>query len=107
MRTEIILIIAGMAMVTFATRFSCIALFRQTGMPSWLEPWLRHIPTSVLTALIVPALLLPKGQLDISLNNHYLLAGLVAAIVAYKSRNIVATLILGMAAMLALKLLTG
>ena len=57
MRTEIIWIIAGMALVTFATRFSAVALFRQTGMPAALERWLRHIPTAILTALIVPSLL--------------------------------------------------
>ncbi len=102
MRTEILLIILGMALVTFATRFSCVALFQKNGMPAWLERWLKHIPSAVLTALIVPALLLPKGQIDVSLGNHYLLAGIVAAVVAYKSRNIVATLLLGMGTMLAL-----
>lgn len=105
MRSEIILIIMGMAVVTFATRFSCVALFRQTGMPVWLERWLKHIPTAILTALIVPALVLPKGQIDISFQNHYLLAGFVAALVAYKTSNIIATLTLGMGTMLVLRLL--
>lgn len=106
MRSEIFLLIAGMALVTFATRFSCLALFRQTGMPDWLERWLKHIPAAILTALIAPALVLPKGQIDISLQNHYLLAGLVAALVAYKSRNIVVTLVLGMGTMLTLRFLS-
>lgn len=105
MRNEIILMIVGMAVVTFATRFSCVALFRQTGMPACLERWLKHIPNAILTALIVPALVLPQGQIDISVHNHYLLAGVVAAVVAYKSRNIVATLTLGMGVMLSLRLL--
>lgn len=105
MRNEIALIIMGMALVTFATRFSCVALLQKTGMPVWLERWLRHIPTAILTALIIPALVLPKGQIDISLYNHYLVAGFIAALVAYKSRNIIATLILGMGTMLFLRLL--
>jgi branched-subunit amino acid transport protein len=104
MRIEILLIILGMAAVTFFTRFGTFALFRQTGIPGWLERWLKHIPTAILTALIMPALLLPAGHLDISLRNHYLLAGVVAALVAYKSRNIVATLGLGMATMFAFRL---
>lgn len=105
MHVEIFLIILGMAAVTFATRFSCVALFSKTGMPGWLERWLKHIPNAVLTALIVPALLLPQGQIDISSHNHYLIAGVVAAVIAYKSRNIIATLTLGMGTMLALRLL--
>lgn len=106
MRNEIVFIIIGMALVTFATRFSCVALLKQTGMPDWLERWLKHIPTAILTALIVPALVLPRGQIDISLDNHYLVAGLLAALVAYKSRNIIATLVLGMGTILSLRLLS-
>lgn len=105
MRNEIILIIMGMAAVTFVTRFSCVALLQQTGMPAWLERWLKHIPTAILTALIVPALVLPEGQIDISLHNHYLVAGVIAALVAYKSRNIIATLMLGLGTMVSLRLL--
>ncbi|MHC1715195.1 MAG: AzlD domain-containing protein [Acidaminococcaceae bacterium] len=105
MRNEILIIIFSMAVVTFATRFGCVALFRQTEMPIWLERWLKHIPTAILTALIVPALLLPKGQLDLTWHNHYLLAGILAAIVAYKSHNIVFTIVLGMGTMITLRLL--
>jgi branched-subunit amino acid transport protein len=105
MRNEIFFIIIGMAVVTFATRFSCVVLFKHTGIPAWLERWLKHIPTAILTALIVPSLVLPKGYLDISFNNHYLLAGIVAAVVAYKRRDIIATLLSGMGTMFALRLL--
>lgn len=105
MRNEIIFMIIGMALVTFATRFSCVVLLKQTGMPDWLERWLKHIPNAILTALIIPALVLPRGQIDISLDNHYLVAGCLAALVAYKSRNIIATLVLGMGTILSLRLL--
>lgn len=105
MRSEVFYIIIGMALVTYFTRFGALALFRFTGVPSWLNRWLKYVPVAVLTSLIVPSLLLPKGYLDISLNNHYLIAGLVAAFVAYKNRNIIATLCLGMTIMFVLKLL--
>ncbi len=105
MRNEILFMIFSMAIVTFATRFGCVALFRQTEMPMWLERWLKHIPTAILTTLIVPALILPKGQLDFTLHNHYLLAGILAAIVAYKTSNMVFTIILGMGTMIVLRLI--
>ena len=94
-----------MTLVTYFTRFGALALFRFTGVPTWLNRWLKYVPVAILTALIVPSLLLPKRYLDISLNNHYLIAGIVAAFVAYKSRNIIATLCIGMSVMFALKLL--
>jgi branched-subunit amino acid transport protein len=104
MRSEVFYIIIGMALVTYFTRFGSLALFRFTGVPTWLNRWLKYVPVGILTALIVPSLLLPKGYLDITLNNHYLIAGIVAAFVAYKSRNIIATLARGMSIMFVLKL---
>ena len=105
MRSEIFYIIIGMTLVTYFTRSGALVLFRYTGVPTWLNRWLKYVPVAILTALIVPSLLLPKGYLDISLNNHYLIAGIVAAFAAYKSRNIIATLGIGMSIMFVLKLL--
>lgn len=103
MRADILYIILGMAVVTFLTRFASVAFFRYMGIPRWLNRWLRHIPTAILTALIVPSLLLPHGNLELSLNNHYLLAGLVAGLVALRSGHIIATLVSGMSTMLLLR----
>ncbi|MDF2569843.1 MAG: hypothetical protein K0R55_1447 [Sporomusa sp.] len=103
MRSEIMLIIVGMAAVTFFTRFGSLALLQKTGLPTWFERWLKHVPIAILTALIVPSLLLPQGQIDFSLNNHYLLAGVLAAIVAYTCRNAILTMGLGLTAMLSLR----
>ena len=103
MRTEIFFIIMGMAAVTFFTRFASAVLFRQTGVPTWFERWMKHVPTGILTALIMPALLLPKGYLDISIHNHYLLAGIVATVAMYLFRNAIVTMSLGLVAMLSLR----
>jgi len=105
MRSEVLYIIIGMTLVTYFTRFGALALFRFTGVPIWLNRWLKYVPVAILTSLIVPLLLSPKGYLDISLHNDYLIAGIAAAFVAYKSRNIIATLGLGMSVMFVLKLL--
>lgn len=103
MRFEFMAIIAGMAAVTFLTRFGALALLKQTGLPRWFERWLRHVPTAVLTALIAPSLLLPHGYVDFSFSNHYLLAGILAAVVAYNCRNAIITMGLGLTAMLSLR----
>lgn len=103
MRSEIFFIIMGMAAVTFFTRFASAIFFRKTGVPVWFERWMRHVPTGILTALIVPALLLPKGYLDISMQNHYLLAGMVAILVAYRYKSIIVTMGFGLATMLSMR----
>jgi branched-subunit amino acid transport protein len=42
--------------------------------------------------------LLPDGELNLSIDNAYLIGALVAIVVAYKTKNIYATTLLGMAA---------
>ena len=92
-----------MAAVTFFTRFASQVLFRQVGMPGWFDRWLKHVPTGILTALIIPPLLLPKGQLDLTWHNDYLLAGLLAALIAYKFRNTALTMLLGLTTVIFLR----
>lgn len=103
MRIEMIVLIFGMALVTFFTRFGSQVLFRQVGMPGWVDRWLKHVPTGILTALIIPSLLLPKGRLDLTVHNDYLLAGLLAAVVSYKFRNTALTLLLGLTTVVLLR----
>ncbi len=50
-----------------------------------------------LSAIIFPALLMPEGTLDISLENARLLAGIAAALVAWKSKNTLLSIAAGMA----------
>ncbi|HWR06895.1 AzlD domain-containing protein [Sporomusa sp.] len=103
MRYEIMLIILGMAAVTFFTRFGAVALLKKTGLPTWFERWFKHLPTAVLTALIVPGVILPQGWIDLSLNNHYLLAGILTAVVAYLCRNAILTMGMGLIAILSFR----
>lgn len=104
MRYEIVIIILAMAVVTYFTRVGSFALLHCTGIPVWLEKWLKHVPTAVLTALIMPSLVLPAGVIDISWHNHYLLAGIVAAFIALKTSNALFTMFFGMSAMFILRL---
>jgi branched-subunit amino acid transport protein len=102
-RSDIALIILGMAAVTFFTRFGAQLFFRGTGIPAWLHRLLRHVPTGILTALIVPSLVLPRGSLDLTWHNPYLLAGIVAALAAWRFKNVPLTMVVGMVAILMLR----
>ena len=84
------------AVGTFALRFSFIYLFGKVDMPDWLRRALRFVPASVLAALVFPALTYPNGALDLSLGNIRLLAGLGGALVAWKTKNVLWTIAVGM-----------
>lgn len=90
-------IIIGGMVVTYAIRLSFIALVPHERLPDLFRRSLRYVPPAVLAALITPDLFRPTGPVDISLGNHRLLAGAVAAIVAWRSRNTWLTIVTGMA----------
>lgn len=88
---------------TFLMRFSFIFLIGKISLPEWLRRALRFVPASVLAALVFPALTHPTGVLDLSPGNFRLLAGLAGAVVAWRTRNVMLTLLAGMLALWALQ----
>jgi branched-subunit amino acid transport protein len=85
------------------TRLSFIFLFGRREMPAALGRALRFVPPAVLSAIIFPQLLLPAGNLDLSLGNDRLLAGLAATLVAWRTRNVLATIAVGIVVLVALQ----
>lgn len=89
-------IILGGMIVTYLTRLSFIALIPQERVPTLFKRSLRYVPPSVLAALILPELLRHGGSLDLSMNNPRLIAGVLAALVAWRTRNTWLTIAVGM-----------
>jgi branched-subunit amino acid transport protein len=90
------LIILGMVVVTFAVRLSVIALLGDTRLPDGLNRALRFVPPAALSAIVFPAVFMPKGSLDVSLDNTRLLAGIVAALVAWRTKSALVAIGVGM-----------
>jgi len=93
------LIILFMGLVTFALRLLPVILLERIEIPLRVRQALRFVPPAVLSAIIFPELLRPRGALDISLSNVRLLAGLLAALVAWRTRNVLLTIAVGMGAL--------
>ncbi len=89
---DIWLLILGMLAITFATRYSLFA-FPDLRFPVLVRQGLHYVPTAVLTAIVVPGMLLPDGQQwDLALDNAYLLAGLACIAIAAVTRHLLATI---------------
>jgi branched-subunit amino acid transport protein len=91
-------LVAGMALVTFAARYPVLAFFGRLNPPPYVLQALKFVPPAVLTALIVPSVLLPEGKLAVQPQNAFLVAGVLAALIAWRTRNLLLTIVLGMAA---------
>ena len=89
---------------TFAMRASFLAAAsRLAVVPPFAQRLLRQIPPAALASLVAPALLRPGG--DLGLIQPRLAAGLLAALVAWRTRNAALTLVVGLAALLGLQAL--
>jgi branched-subunit amino acid transport protein len=65
-------------------------------LPPAVERALRFVPPAALAALVVPDMVSHNGALVLTLANPRLIAGVVAFFIAWRTRNIAATLIVGM-----------
>jgi branched-subunit amino acid transport protein len=105
--TALWLTLLVIGLITYGIRLSFILLFSRQAIPPRLQKALRFVPPAVLSAIIFPELLMPGGQIDLSFSNVRLLAGLLAILVAWLTRNVLLTLLSGMAALLIFSLLLG
>jgi branched-subunit amino acid transport protein len=90
-------------LLTFGMRYSFIYLLGRFEIPETLRRALRFVPPAVLTAIVLPELVVQSGQIDLSFGNFRLLAGVVAVIVAWKTKNTILTILAGMIALLSLE----
>ena len=94
-------------LITFGMRFSLIYLLAEGRLhvPETMRKALHYVPPAVLSALIFPELFLRAGELNLALDNYRLLAGLVAVLAAWFSKNTLLTIIAGMLALFLLQFL--
>jgi branched-subunit amino acid transport protein len=91
------IILAGL--ITYAIRLSFILIFSRFEIPIFLRRALNFVPPAVLTAIIFPELLVRDGQVNVSVENARLIAGILAVVVAWRTKNALLTIVVGMAAL--------
>ncbi len=94
------LMILGMMLVTFAARYPILALAGRLDLPPRLIRALRYVPVAALTAIIVPEMFIRDGAWALSLSNAYLFGGIIAILIAWRTKNLLLTIVIGMAAFL-------
>jgi len=91
-RVWVAILLSGIG--TYAMRASFLVFAdRLADVPPRVQRLLRQIPPAALASIVVPALLRPQGELDLFQSRF--LAGVVAAVVAWRTRNIALTLVVG------------
>jgi len=91
------LIILGMGLVTYGIRVTPIVLLGRFDLPPLAWRALRYVPPAVLTAIIFPEALMRDGAVALWPLNARLVAALVAAVVAWRTKSVIWTIAVGMA----------
>ena len=84
-------------LITFLTRFSMIALLKKEMFNERIREILSFVPSAIFPAIIFPAIFLDSSGLVHFENNPKILASIIAVIVGVLSKNIIATIVAGLA----------
>lgn len=96
---ELALLILGMALVTFATRYTPIALLGRVTVPRAVTRGLFYVPIAAFAAIIVPELVTRSGEIAVAFDNPRVIGGLAAILVAALTKRMLVTIAAGMGVM--------
>ena len=103
---EIWATIGALAVATAATRSSFWLVGHHVTIPKRVQEMLRYAPACALAAIVAPDILLSgTGELQLGLGNPKLLAGIAAIVYYVVRRNMLETIVFGMVAFTALRLI--
>ena len=101
------IIIIGMALVTFIPRIVPVLLLPGRKMPKIVERWLALIAPAILSALLLPELLLDRSgpAFSLSFSNLYLFAAFPTVLVAWKTKSLFGAVVAGIVTVALVRLL--
>jgi branched-subunit amino acid transport protein len=101
-------VVAAMALITFATRYSFFALPPERRFPAWVGRVLAYVPVAVLTAIVVPMVLRPDGaHLALDWRNAWLVGALATGGVAWRTQRLLLAILAGFVVFFAWRWLLG
>lgn len=93
------MLIGALALVAYSTRITMIALLGKVTLSPLIQRGLRLTVPAVFMAIVLPNLLLKAGVLDLDLRNARIPAAILAALVAWRTRSMLWTIVSGMLAL--------
>ena len=88
------IIIAGI--ITYFTRMTMIALINRDMLGNRIKDVLAYVPSAVFPAIIFPGIFINDYGAFIEINDPKIFGALVAILVGYFSRNVIATILSGL-----------
>ena len=94
-------LVGGMMLVTFIIRYPIFAFSRQIKLPPRFIEALEYLPPAVLTAIVVPAVLISnEDRVLLNYTNAKLVGAIAAILIGWQTKNLLAVIVGGMLAFL-------
>lgn len=98
MTSQQLYLILGMAVVTYLPRLLPLLLLSNRELPEKFAKWMSFIPVSIFAALIFSDIFFWQNQFDLNpLSNLKLLPSILTFFVAYRTKNIMWSIVFGVA----------
>lgn len=95
-------VIAGLSCVTVVARSFFFISSKPWSLPHWAQRGLQYAPIAALSAVVVPEVVMSQGQLVTTWQDARLFAAAAGAAAYYWRRDVLVTIIAGMAVYLPL-----
>lgn len=99
LNSSFIIIFACMMFVTILPRVLPLTILSKLQLPKFIIDVLDYIPIAILGALLVPTIMMIDGKVDFSINNLFLIATIITAIISIFTKKLVLIVISGIATM--------
>lgn len=96
MENEYLFLVLAMGMATYVPRWAPLILLTFRRLPRKIGEWLDLIPAAILSALLLPALLLGDGPRRLFLLRPELLVAVPTFLFALKTKSLGGTVVAGM-----------
>lgn len=92
-----IIVLGGIA--AFLPRYIPLRIFTNRDLPEWFNEWMKYVPVSLFTALVVKSIFMSKTYAFVPFGHvSQILAAVIVMIVAYFTRSMAVSVIGGLAA---------
>ncbi|MBS0466985.1 MAG: AzlD domain-containing protein [Proteobacteria bacterium] len=99
--------VLGLVLITIITRAFFMIPERELPMPDWLRRGLKYAPLAALAAVMAPEVVMSQGALIQTLQDARLPAVVCSAVYYFWRRDILGTIVVGMAVYLPLHIALG
>ncbi|MDJ0780933.1 MAG: AzlD domain-containing protein [Desulfosarcinaceae bacterium] len=93
---DYLLLLLAMGAVTYIPRWAPVFFLSRRQLPQWLVDWLDLIPAAILSALLLPELVLRGDQRTFSMVEPELWVAVPTLLFAIKTRSLGGTVVVGM-----------